>query len=141
MLGAWSEDNFGNDSASDWIWELEKSKGVNTLLSPIQSVVNENDYLEVDICSEALAASEVIAAAITNDHTLLPDEARNWLNRKQGWLIGRKPQITAEHAKQALRAVQKILSSSELQELWEEDGVNEKWREIQSNLIAKLESA
>ncbi len=140
-MGAWSEDNFGNDSASDWIWELEKSKGVNTLLSPIQSVVNENDYLEVDICSEALAASEVIAAAITNDHTLLPDEARNWLNRKQGWLIGRKPQITAEHAKQALRAVQKILSSSELQELWEEDGVNEKWREIQSNLIAKLESA
>ncbi|CAH0525187.1 hypothetical protein CTH30272_00593 [Allocatenococcus thiocycli] len=140
-MGAWSEDNFGNDSASNWIWELEKSKGVNTLLSPIQSVVNENEYLEVDICSEALAASEVIAAAITNDHILLPDEARNWLNRKQGWLIGRKPQITAEHAKQALRAVQKILSSSELQELWEEDGVNEKWREIQSNLIAKLESA
>ncbi|EHK9000854.1 DUF4259 domain-containing protein [Vibrio vulnificus] len=140
-MGAWSEDNFDNDSASDWIWELEKSKGVNTLLSPIQSVLNENEYLEVDICSEALAASEVIAAAITNDHTLLPDEARNWLNRKQGWLIGRKPQITAEHAKQALRAVQKVLSSSELQELWEEDGVNEKWRAIQSNLIAKLENA
>ncbi|MDB6195768.1 DUF4259 domain-containing protein [Vibrio parahaemolyticus] len=140
-MGAWSEDNFGNDSASDWIWELEKSKGVNTLLSPIQSVLNENDYLEVDICSEALAASEVIAAAITNDHTLLPDEARSWLNRKQGWLIGRKPQVTAEHAKQALRAVQKVLSNSELQELWEEDGVNEKWRAIQNNLIAKLENA
>ncbi|EIF8963215.1 DUF4259 domain-containing protein [Vibrio parahaemolyticus] len=140
-MGAWSEDNFGNDSASDWIWELEKSKGVNTLLSPIQSVLNENEYLEVDICSEALAASEVIAAAITNDHTLLPDEARNWLNRKQGWLIGRKPQVTAGHAKQALRAVQKVLSNSELQELWEEDGVNEKWRAIQNNLIAKLENA
>ncbi|MDE1244198.1 MULTISPECIES: DUF4259 domain-containing protein [Vibrio] len=140
-MGAWSEDNFGNDSASDWIWELEKSKGVNTLMSPIQSVINENEYLEVDICSEALAASEVIAAAITNDHTLLPDEARNWLNRKQGWLIGRRPQVTAEHAKQALRAVQKILSNSELQELWEEGGVNESWRSIQDNLIAKLENA
>ncbi|MCF2857167.1 DUF4259 domain-containing protein [Pseudoalteromonas sp. SMS1] len=140
-MGAWSEDNFGNDSANDWIWELEKSKGVNTLLSPIQSVLNENEYLEVDICCEALAASEVIAAAISNDYTLLPDEARNWLNRKQGWLTGRKPQITAEHAKQALRAVQKVLSSSELQELWVEDGVNEKWRAIQSNLIAKLENA
>ncbi|EJN6829975.1 DUF4259 domain-containing protein [Vibrio cidicii] len=140
-MGAWSEDNFGNDSASDWIWELEKSKGVNTLMTPIQSVLNENEYLEVDICSEALAASEVIAAAITNDHTLLPDEARNWLNRKQGWLIGRRPQVTAEHAKQALRAVQKILSNSELQELWEEGGVNESWRSIQDNLIAKLENA
>ncbi|MGR2997813.1 DUF4259 domain-containing protein [Vibrio vulnificus] len=140
-MGAWSEDNFGNDSASDWIWELEKSKGLNTLLSPIKSVLNENEYLEVDICSEALAASEVIAAAITSDHTLLPDEARNWLNRKQGWLIGRKPQVTAEHAKQALLAVQKVLSNSELQELWEEDGVNEKWRTIQNNLIAKLENA
>ncbi|WP_139299497.1 DUF4259 domain-containing protein, partial [Vibrio vulnificus] len=39
-MGAWSEDNFGNDSASDWIWELEKSKGLNTLLSPIKSVLN-----------------------------------------------------------------------------------------------------
>ncbi|MGF1742229.1 DUF4259 domain-containing protein [Vibrio profundum] len=140
-MGAWSEDNFGNDNASDWIWELEKSKGLNTLLSPIQSVLNENEYLEADICSEALAASEVIAAAITNDQAVLPDEARNWLNRKQGWLIGRKPQITAEHAKQALSAVQKVLSCSELQELWEEGGVNEKWRTIQTNLIAKLENA
>jgi len=45
-LGAWSEDNFGNDDAGDWIWDLEKSIGLNTLLAPIQSVIAEDDYLE-----------------------------------------------------------------------------------------------
>ncbi|OCQ23751.1 hypothetical protein A7985_07370 [Pseudoalteromonas luteoviolacea] len=43
--------------------------------------------MEVGICLEALAVSEIIAALITNDQTLLPAEARKWLNRIQGMLI------------------------------------------------------
>jgi len=140
-MGAWSEDNFGNDDAGDWIWELEKSKGLRTLLAPIQSVLSEEEYLESLVCSEALAASEIIAAAVTGDESSIPNEAKAWLNKKQGIIFGKRPQIASGHAKQALEAVKKILSSSELQELWEEDGENEVWRTVQNTLIAKLANA
>ena len=32
LVGAWSEDNFGNDDAGDWVCELEKSKGLDVLM-------------------------------------------------------------------------------------------------------------
>lgn len=140
-MGAWSEDNFGNDDAGDWIWDLEKSKGLNTLLAPIQSVLAEDNYLESPICCEALAASEIIAASVSGDHSIIPEEAKNWLSKKQGLIFGRKPKIEVAHAKQALKAVKKITANSELQELWEEDGENKEWREVQNLLIAKLENA
>ena len=140
-MGAWSEDNFGNDDAGDWIWDLEKSKGLATLLAPIQSVLSEADYLESPVCSEALAASEIIAAAVTGDKSSIPEEAINWLNKKQGFIFGSKPNIEVAHAKQALEAVKKITLNSEIQELWEEGGENKEWRAVQNTLIAKLENA
>ncbi|BFM13518.1 hypothetical protein R50072_36710 [Simiduia litorea] len=140
-MGAWSEDNFGNDDAGDWVWGLEKSKGLDTLLAPIRSVLSENDYLESPICSEALAACEIIAAAVTGDESLIPQEAKNWLGKKQGLIFGSKPNIEVAHSKMALEAVKKITSGSELQELWEENGENKTWRAVQNTLIAKLENA
>ena len=66
-MGAWSEENFGNDDAADWVYDLESSKGTDTLLSPINTILSSQSYLESHKCSEALAASEVIAASITGD--------------------------------------------------------------------------
>lgn len=140
-MGTWSEDNFGNDDAGDWIWDLEKSKGLDTLLAPIQLVIAEEDYLEGPICSEALAASEIIAASVSGDYSRIPEEAKNWLSKKQGLIFGSKPKIEVLHAKQALEAVKKITANSELQELWEEDGENKAWRAVQNSLMTKLENA
>ncbi|USD66406.1 DUF4259 domain-containing protein [Vibrio sp. SCSIO 43136] len=140
-MGAWSQGNFGNDIASDWVWELEKSKGLDFLLSPILAVLNNSEYVEADTCCEALAASEVIAASFTRDYSLIPEEARDWLNRKQGWLFGSTPKITSEHAKLALDAVRKISSDSELLELWEESSEDGEWKGVQNALIAKLDIA
>jgi len=136
-MGAWSEENFGNDDAADWVYDLEESRGVDVLLAPIKAVISNDDYLESPDCSEALAASEVIAASLTGDTALIPDEAKVWLNKKPS-LFGKKPQIETKHAAIAIQAVQKILASSELKELWEESEEFSKWQEIQNNLIAKL---
>jgi len=81
-MGAWSENNFDNDDALDWFFELEKSKGVNVLMKPINDVLNSDDYLKLPVCSEVLAVSEVIAANQTKNVSLLPDEAKTWLNTK-----------------------------------------------------------
>jgi len=50
-VGAWSEDNFGNDDASDWVCELEKSRGLDVLMNPINRVLSEEEYLESPDCA------------------------------------------------------------------------------------------
>ncbi len=137
-MGAWNEDNFGNDDASDWVYDLEKSKGLETLMSPIEDIIENSDYLESPECSEALAASEVVAASLTNDFSLIPEEAINWLNKKQGLFFGKKPSIQKAHALIAIQAVEKILNDSELKELWEETEDFANWQKIQNTLLAKL---
>jgi len=136
-MGAWNEDNFCNDDALDWVILLEESKGIDTLLSPIESIINNNEYLESTECCEALAAAEVIAASLTGDISSLPEEAQSWLNKKHG-LFGKKPKIEKEHAAMALQSVKKILVDSELKELWEETESFPKWQEVQDKLITKL---
>ena len=138
-MGAWSEENYGNDDAGDWVWELEKSKGLDTLLSPINAILSNTQYLESPSCSEALAAAEVIASSISGDMSKIPAEAQKWLNKKQG-LFGKRPIISKEHAVLAKQAVEKILENSELKELWEESEHYSNWRQVQSLLIGKLDN-
>lgn len=45
-MGAWSEENFGNDDAGDWIYSLEESKGTKVLMAPIKKINAASDYLE-----------------------------------------------------------------------------------------------
>ena len=140
LMGAWSEENFGNDDAWDWVWELEKSKGTEILLAPLRSILENDDYLESPGCSEALAAAEVVAAGVTGDFSLIPAEAKKWLNKKQS-LFGKKPQIEKDHAIIAKQAVEKTLKASELKELWEETDDFSNWQVVQQNLISKLSNA
>ncbi|WP_415905652.1 DUF4259 domain-containing protein [Neptuniibacter sp. QD48_55] len=138
-MGAWNEDNFGNDDALDWIYDLEKSKGTDVLLAPIKTILANAEYLESPECSEALAASEVIAAGLTNDTSLIPEEAKTWLEKKPSF-FGKKPQLEKEHAALALASVQKIMDNSELKELWGETDEFPKWQEVQNRLITKLKN-
>lgn len=137
-MGAWSEENFGNDDANDWIYDLEKSKGTNTLIKPLNNIIQNNDYLESSYCCEALAAAEVIAASKTQDFTVIPKEAQKWLTKKQGVIFGKPPEITSEYVTLAKQAVEKVLKNSELKELWEETEDFIKWQIIQQTLIKKL---
>ena len=138
-MGAWSEENFGNDDAGDWVYQLEKSRGTETLLSPIKDIIASDDYLESPQCCEALAAAEVVAASLTGDLSAIPEELKVWLNRKPG-LFGKKPKIEPQHASIAIQCVQKILVDSELRELWEESEDYAKWQAVQNRLITKLEA-
>jgi len=139
-MGVWSEENFGNDDANDWVWDLEESKGTDTLLAPLKAIMDNDDYLESPDCFEALAAAEVVAAGLTGDISKIPEEAQKWLNKKQG-LFGTKPKIMRKHAALAEQAVQKILKKSEPKELWEETDDFTKWKNIQFSLITKLNNA
>lgn len=139
-MGAWGEENFSNDDAADWVWELERSKGINTLIAPIKRINDSSEYLESPECCEALAAAEVVAAGLTSDFSNVPEEVKNWLNKKQGF-FGKKPTIEQTHANMAIQAITKIIDNSELKELWQDSANYHDWQEIQSTLMVKLKNA
>lgn len=128
-MGAWGERPFQNDSALDWLGELDE---VEDLRATLASVAEADDYVEVDDGSAAIAAAEIVAAARDGKLDRLTGDARAWLSR---------------HAKQfadsdralAVRAVERVLGpDSELADLWDEGGTDNEWRRDVAGLVARL---
>ena len=138
-MAVWDTSNFGNDDAKDWLYKLEKSKGVNILLMPLKKVVSKNDFLEVPECCKALAAAEIIAASLSADFSIIPEEIEKWLEKKRG-VFGKKPQIEKHHAILAKKATLKIMNGSELKDLWQENESFASWQSVQVLLLNKLKS-
>jgi hypothetical protein len=128
-MGAWGEKPFENDSALDWLGDLD---GVEDLRSTLASVADGDDYLEVDDCSAAIAAAEIVAAACDGKLDRLAEDASAWLGRHG-------KQLAASDRALAARAVQRVLGSdSELAELWDEGGTDNEWRRDAAGLVARL---
>lgn len=136
-MGAWGIGNFENDDAGDWVYDLEKSKDKSILHKALNSVLENSEYIEAPECCEALAAAEVIYSGLSSEHSSISEEVIKWLNKKPGLF---KKSITFDtiDAKKSIAAINKILKSSELKELWEETNEFERWKNIENSLIEKL---
>lgn len=130
-MGAWGHRSFQNDSALDWIGELQGAR-VGAVTRALQRIPKRG-YVEVDDASAAIAAAEVVAAARGHACTGLPDEVADWLDANA-------KHITARHAVLARTAVLRVQTTSELQELWAEGRKpkNEWTREV-DKLLARLD--
>ena len=73
--------NFGNDDASDWIYDLSESSGAD-LLQEAFSAISGHDYPEIPDCCIALAAAEIVACAQGKPPNDLPDEVRKWIGNQ-----------------------------------------------------------
>ncbi len=84
-MGAWGGiGNFENDDAVDWTYDVADSKGgVKVLITPLRNVASESDYLEAPDCCQALASAEIIAKALSQDISDLPEEIQVWLKQKK----------------------------------------------------------
>ena len=112
-MGAWGIGPFENDDAADWFYELEKSKGTEVLEATIAEIEGNDDYLEAPECCNALAAAEVVAAYQGKARADLRDDIKSWI-------AGHPLQIGDGLRDRTLKAVQRLLANSELQELWAE---------------------
>jgi hypothetical protein len=136
-MGAWGVNNFENDDANDWVFELEKSKDKSFINKTLDSVLENTEYIESPTCCEALAAAEVVLADISNDHSGVTEGVSKWLSKKPG--LFKKPIIfEPTDVRRAINAINRILESSELKELWEESENFEEWKTIESKLLEKL---
>ena len=129
-MGAWGTGVFDNDSALDWVWELEAVSGTD-LLQATFDTVNEAQYREATDCSEALAAAEVVAALLGNPSDSLPNEIVEWLAKNQ-------TAVDTRLQASAWTAVDHILVDSELRELWSESVDFDAWQNLLQELMHRL---
>jgi len=133
-MGAWGHGTFENDSALDWFGEL--AEGDPSLVGEALDVAGgsaEDAYLEVDEASAALAAAELVAAALGKGDDRLREEAAEWLNENRDAVR----EIGAARARQA---VERVYERSELRELWDENGEETDWHIDVRELLARLSS-
>lgn len=134
-MGAWGTLNFENDTALDLVYEIEE-EGANRIKIAIEAVNSreEDSFLDSDLCSEALAAIEYIAAAKDKVSEDFPEDAEEWLTpaNKESLLAIRN---LISNSKQA---IDRIKHNSELKDLWEETEDFEEWNKVLDGLVTRI---
>lgn len=128
-------DTFEHDEATDWV-DGFATDGPSAIRSALDSVLETDpgSYLEATEAAQALAAAEVVAAAIDGDTSRLPEEAVSALEEHRNAIIA------AKFSRDALRAVQRVMKRSELKEQAEESDSTEDWEETIEQLTERLRS-
>lgn len=128
-MGAWGFGAFENDTAMDWVGDLEDHDNHDILESAFLSVINVS-VAEMTECCEALAAAEVVAALHHAPSEQVPDEVLDWIEKH--------PDLTESLRDKAVQAIEAMLSDSELRELWEEADDLDVWKDELEDLVVRL---
>jgi hypothetical protein len=134
-MGAWGHLNFENDTALDLVYEIEE-KGADRIKIAIEAVNSreEDAFLDSDLCAEALAAIEYIAAVKNKASEDFPEDAEEWLTpaNKDSLLAIRNLVPNSK------KAIDRIQHNSELKDLWEETEDFDKWTKVLEDLAARI---
>jgi uncharacterized protein DUF4259 len=134
-MGAWGHLNFENDTALDLVYEIEE-KGADRIKNAIEAINSreEDSFLDSDLCSEALAAIEYIAAVKDKASEDFPEDAEEWLTpaNKENLLAIRN---LIPKSKQAIDRIQ---NNSELKDLWEETEDFNEWTKVLEDLATRI---
>lgn len=132
-MGAWGYKSFENDAAADWVYEFE-AEGPDAIGDALDQVLTleDDDYLEAPAASAAIAAAEVVAAAKTRDLSKLSDEAKAAVEAQTA------SRNAAHFSATALGAMERVMATSELKDLWDESKDAAAWRAEMDALMARL---
>jgi len=130
-MGAWGPNAFDNDAACDWAYELDADSGLELVKETLESVTRaDNEYLDADRGSEALAACEVLARLQGNAGSAESTEA------VEAWVRSQSKKPGPELIALAERAIEQMLGeNSELRDLWEG---SEEWPAAVADLKRRL---
>ena len=134
-MGCWAIGSFGNDSAADWLFDLMKTADLSLVRETIGRALMTDGYLESPDATDALAAIEVVAAALGR----ATEEAENEPELLE-WIARVKPAPDAKLVSDAQRAIDRILApESELRELWEDTEDFSDWQAEVAGLRSRLQ--
>jgi hypothetical protein len=128
-MGAWGTAAFDNDDASDWFYELEGG-GLSSLEAAFDEALEADDLAGPTDVS-AIAAAEVVAAALGRPAPGLRDDVAAVAANLSG-------KVTPDLAERARAAVERVLASSEVAELWAETDDADEWRRGVEDIMGRL---
>lgn len=136
-MGAWGPGPFDNDSALDWIADvLDAEAGWELVLEVLDGVASADEAdpdmpIDADDGSAALAAAELVAARYGRPLEHTPADILDFVRAVPG-------PLPAEDRAIAATAVRRVMSASELAELWEGDP---EWISACEHTLARLDVA
>ena len=130
-MGAWAAGSFDNDDAGDWVCELPDAEDTSVLEEAFSRVIECDGYLEAPDCSVAIAAAEVVAALRQRPGVEPPEQVGAFVSR-----IASPPSPALGAL--ALRALERVKTKSELQELWDESDSRAEWHQAVTELEGRL---
>ena len=80
LVGSWGVASFENDAAGDWFLLVEAAPDPGAVMaSAIDGVLSAAEYLDVDLCCEAIAAAELCACCELRDLCEAAGDRAQWL--------------------------------------------------------------
>jgi len=132
IMGSWDATSLGNDTANDWVYELEECDDLSLIKTTIQKVLDAgDDYIEAPEAEEAVAAAEVLAWL--QGH---PGPVNSYTEKVALWVSENPLNVPSSLVEKALFVLDRILDdSSELNEQWDGDA---KWVASMADLRTRL---
>jgi len=136
-MGTWGAKSFENDAVLDWLAELEDG-GVTVVRNALDTVADADpdEPLDVDDAQAALGAAEIVAAASGKGDDRIEEH-----EELSTWIAAHRADFGEADVTLARRAVERVLTRSELQELWDEGGTENEWRPVVEELLRRLSPA
>jgi hypothetical protein len=135
-MGAWGPGNFENDDAHDWVSELCEWDSFESVHEAIEAVhqLAADDEIEAPESACALAAAEVVSAALGAPARDLPNDLATWLETH-------RLKVSSRLYRRTVVAIQRVKTNSELKELWDESTAAKKWQAKVADLASRLAKA
>ncbi len=131
-MGTWGIEPFENDTAADWVWDLEEATSIEPLVA---ALAVGPAYIDADVGVLAVCAAHVLAAARDPERVVeIPEDLLGFLKKHRAALLVIDPQP-------AVAVLKRILDEddSELAQLWQEsDEDYAKWTQHTAGIIQTL---
>lgn len=132
LVGSWGVASFENDTAGEWFLLVEEAPEPGAVMaSAIDEVLSAAEFLEVDLCCEAIAAAELCACCAGQLPDRLPDNVYCWVQANP-----HGPHV--DEIELAVKAVSRVREESELRDLWEAAGDSSQWLAEVDDLLSRL---
>lgn len=129
-MGAWGVHFDENDGALDFLGDIEETKDWSAIASRLTDYVADGGYDDAD---EAIAAAELVAAALGKASARLQPELLEWASANS--------EAASASLGTARKAVLLAANESELAELWAEADEYAEWQASVKDLNDRLASA
>lgn len=134
-VAEWGAASFENDPASDWFLLVEEAVDPGGVIaSALDSAVGESEYLGLDESCEAIAAAELSASCAGHAPARLPDNVSYWVDTHPH-------QPHDSEIDQALQAVKRVRTQSELRDYWDRNVDRDRWLRELDDLISRLKQS